>query len=342
MNCSSYHLLLSTLLLLFFNIGNGQDFIMGDVLNELPNSITFCKPGVIGKSKSKGVMLLYGLHSGYPQMIEGTNIDENLSNVEILEAKIKIPLVNAPDVKVLFGYEFGFRKYHFNESDDNFYTDIFNRIDDRTLKENIFSVYLTKAFDERNYGALRIRANYTGDYEGWLDLEDHHAIYNVTAVWGIKPRAELEWGIGLSYSKRFFRDNDQVLPFLVYNHTFNSEWGIESTLPAQIFLRHNFSGDQIVLFGLSAQSYVYSIDVLSNVDREPTHAFRELGVNTGLTYEQKLFSWIWMKIDGGYHIPIRSEFIAVDNDFEDFIQKPNGRPFFNLGLFLTPPDDFIR
>ena len=334
-------LIFSCLLSGFLDL-SAQDDVIGDELDDISNAISFCRPGVIGKSKSKGVLIRYAYQGGYDQKIKGTNFSNNIEGIERFQSKLKIPLINQPDLKALIGFEYGFHRFHLGQSEDNPFSSVVNRIDNRLLKKNQVGAYLTKSLDEKFYVGLIAKASFRGDYKGFVDIEDDYGSYTFTGVWGIKPREDLEWGLGLNYTIRFFRDSDQILPFLIYNQTFNDRWGIESTLPAQAFLRYNFSPRHLLLTGFSVQSFAYGIDVLDNREEFPVTAFRELGIDFGVSYEQKLFSWFWMKVDGGFNLPFRSEFIATNQDFEDFRQTSSGRPYFSFGIFITPPDEYIK
>ena len=343
LNSKKYQSYLITLCLLFGGtLVSAQDDIIGDDLDEISNSISFCRPGVIGKSRGKGFLIRYGYQGGYDQRIKSTNFSNDVESIERFQTKLKIPLVNQPGLKALIGLEYGSHRYHLRESADNPFSTIGNRIDGQLLKKSQLGAYFTKSLNERFYLGLIAKASFRGDFNGIVEIDEGYRTYTFTGVWGFKPKEDLEWGLGINYTNRFFRDSDQILPFLIYNQTFNKRWGIESTLPAQAFVRYNFSPIHLLLTGFKVRSFAYGVDILNNQEIHPKNAFRELGIDIGVTYEQKLFSWFWMGVDAGFNIPFRSEFIAINQDFEDFRQISGGRPYFSFGIFIAPPEMVIK
>lgn len=333
------HLYLFLIGFLFLTImGQGQVLFSPE-----ENSATlFCKPGVDRQSRGKGVMFRYGNRAGYNWNIATSKQQVEVQGVERLQAKIKIPLINQVGLKALIGYEFDSRRFHLNLPANGTISNIIRQLNTRALKNNRLSAYVTKSFDAKNYLALIARATFRGNYEPMITFRKGYRTYNFTAMWGIKPRPDLEWGIGLRYTNRFFRDSDQILPFVVYNQTFSKKWGIESTLPAQVYIRHNFSPTHLILMGFNIQSLAFGLNGESQEATPPDSAFREFSLNLGPSFEQKLFSWFWLKIDCGYNFPLRSEFIPIEQDFVEFKQRSGGSPYFLLGIFISPPKELIK
>ena len=320
-----------------------QDTILGDDVGSLPTGKTFCKPGVTGKSRGKGVYFRYGLQGGFTQKVKGSEFSSKVESISQFQAKVKIPLVNEPGVKALIGYENGFQHFEFDEEPaDQPQSSIVDRINDRRLKTNKISIYITKSLNARIYTGIIARVNFRGDYDTYIDMNKGYRSYTFTGVMGLKPRENLEWALGINYTNRFFRTSDQILPFLVYNQTFNTKWGIESTLPAQFHVRYNLNPKELFLTGFKIQSFAYGLDVLDPEEQFPTSAYREITIEFGSSFEKQLSSWFWFKADAGINLPFRSEFLALENEFLNFKQRAGVRPYFNIGLFISPPKDMIK
>ena len=160
-------------------------------------------------------------------------------------------------------------------------------------------------------------------------------------LFGVKPREELEYGFGISYSNGFGRV--RILPFAVYNRTFNEKWGIETLLPVQIFGRYNASPETILLFGAEFTSRRYSIDMYDAIKELNNELqIRNAGINVVGSLERKLFSWIWLNAKAGYHIPFSTQIEDVASPAQSFTFRQGTFPFFKLGIFVTPDKAFIK
>lgn len=304
----------------------------------------FCKPGVTNQSQGRGVLIQYGNAGGHRLLPESASTDgvssrSRVSHVDQVTAKIKIPIVNAPSLKVLAGYEYSAETYHFSEIGAT-HPELFQSLDDNPLRNNKYSLYITKSFSGKYYGGLRLRTSYRGDYDQGMSFDGRYATYSALAVFGVKPRPDLEWGVGLTYSDNFF--NRQVLPFAVYNRTFNDKWGIETVLPVSIMGRYNFRKGRLILFGAEYQSDSYAVDVLTGKsDQAAPYFFRHAEIAVKASYDHHLGSWFWLNLEGGYQVPVRNEFINAQSGHAT-INSAQGQPFFRVGFFVTPPKDCIK
>ena len=310
----------------------------GDEGAELAKERLFCQPGVTNSSKGRGLLLQYGGVGSYSLTPAGSLSDGfNTSTVSLTErvtAKIKIPVWNAPSLKVLLGYEYGAETLRFSQI-GAFHGEVFKSLDGNPLRTNKYSLYITKSFDEKYYAGLRLRSSFRGDYAQGMTLDTRYATYSGLAILGVKPRPDLEWGIGLTYSDNFF--TKQILPFALYNQTFNDKWGIESVLPVQIMGRYNFTPLSMVLFGMEYQSQSYAIDVEGKY-AETIHPyyFKHSEVALKASFDQYLGSWIWLNLEAGFQLPVQTRFDDSIDAANSFQSRAGAQPFFNLGLFLSP------
>lgn len=306
--------------------------------------LMLCKPGVLNKSRSKGLVLEYGLNSGYNWIVQNRYVQtKNYSEVahsEHLKGKIKIPIINAPGLKLLAGYEYQAEKYYFDNI-KGLESNVFESLDKMRLKTNKFTVYGSKSLNNRHYAVFRLRVAYAGDYQGWNRFDNRYASYSGAAIFGVKPNDYLEWGIGVTVRKNF--ENTRVVPFLVYNRTFNDKWGVEAVLPAQIYGRYNLNEKSILLFGGTFNSKNYSVDLNANAQALTSiYHVRHAEILFETSLEQHLFSWIWLNVKAGYQLPFRSRFTNAELPAYTFRAKPGGQPFFRIGLFLSPSRKMIK
>lgn len=306
--------------------------------------LSLCKPGVLNKSRSKGLLLEYGLNGGYNYTVQNEFVQSN-NNSEVeysnnFKAKVKVPIINATGLKLLAGYEYEVEKLYFDEI-NGLESNVFESLDGKRLKTNKFTLYGSKSLNDKHYAIFRVRVAYNGDFEAWNDFDNRYATYSAAGIFGVKPNDNLEWGIGLTYSNN--PERTRVLPFLIYNRTFNDKWGLETVLPVQIYGRYNANKDCILLFGSEFRSKNYSVDLNTNAQAlSSTYNFRHAEILFQTSLEQHLFSWVWLNVKAGYQLPLRSRFNNVTLPEYSFRAKPGGQPYFRIGLFLSPSSNAVK
>lgn len=324
--------------------GQSLSFTEKEDIDLTKDCTGFCRPGVVNKSRGRGLLIertTVGDQNLAPRAggIEGANASE-IDYIEQFRAKIKIPIINAPSLKVLAGYEYQQESVHFDRI-GYFNQELFQSLNGKALRTNKYSVYITKSFNERVYGGLRLRTSYRGDYEQMMNFDPRYATYSGLAAVGFKERDDLEWGLGLMFGRNFF--NTTILPFGVFNQTFNDKWGIETVLPVQIMMRYNFTPTTLLLFGVEYQSRSYALDLLQPETQGMTpYYFRHAEIALKATYDRKLYSWIWFTAETGYLIPRRARFDNTIDATYDFRARTSPQPYFRVGLFLSPPRDMIK
>lgn len=313
-----------------------------DNISDLDN-FTYVRPGVRNRSLSKGVELRHEVHGSFNwTALDGRlgNERQEVDHVERTTFKFKIPLANQPDFKMLLGYEWNTEKYHFDFDPGEPARNLWSRLDETRLKINKFSAYFTKAWNEKAYTTLRLRLSTNGDHDGLVSFADPYRTYSAAAGYGVKPREDKEWGIGLTVSHN--RVRTVVIPFLIYNITWNERWGFESALPASAYLRYNFGPDHALLVGGNYDSKMYAINWEEDRSSQNAYWVRNGGFKVQAHYERHLFSWIYWYAEAGYYLPVNSRFNPISDPDLTLEAEVTGRPIARIGLFLTPPKDMIR
>lgn len=330
------------LVLTRFAFAQGLEGPIEDEIDLVTESCIFCKPGVINKSKSKGVELAWtpSLSRNFVPTDATDRQNSRLNHVDEFKFKFKIPIVNAESIKALLGFEHGWDQFNFNQIGGE-QANFFDNLDGRTLKYNKFTAYFTKSINYRYYFIFRVRASFNGDYDNFVQTDSRYSTYSATGIFGVKPSPDLEYGFGLSYSNGFNRI--RVLPFGVYNRTFNEKWGIETILPVQILGRYNVDSETILLFGAEFTSRRYSIDnYIPGEEFAEILNIRNAGINSVVSLERKLFSWVWMNAKIGYHVPFSSRIDNLSVPEDSFRFRQGTHPFFKVGIFITPDKEFIK
>lgn len=297
----------------------------------------YCKPGIRNKSRSRGVNLSYRL------LGEGTYGENDnpfsappfstFHSLQQLQFKIKTPIINKDNLKLLAGYKYEMEHFNFKQIGIDF-SDVFEGLANDKLKSNSLSLLLSRPFTETKYFALRFRYSSNGDYKQFMSFKNKYSIYKLLGFYAIKPNEDLEWGFGLNISKSFRRTN--FLPFFVYNKNFNQRWGIESVFPGFVFGRYNINPRNIFLFGAEYNSQSYRID-FDNSNEDPlAFDYNHSELVTSIKLEHRFFPWFWGSIKTGYQIHFSNEFESKNDFSESFRAEPSDAFFFRIGLFVSP------
>ncbi len=315
------------------------EFLPEDINLSTLNVKCFCKPGVLNKSRSRGLDLSFGhLLGEILEEEEGFPFQDQpseLKNVQDIKASLKIPVLNKEGLKLLVGYFFKSEKYNFDIINSDYET-ILNRLDNQFLKSTGLELLLSKSIDEKFYASFRYRRLSNGDFSGLMSFDEKYAIDNATLIFGIKKNEQEEWGIGLNYSSGF--RNSALLPFLIYNKTFNDKWGLESAFPAVVLARYNISSEAILLGGVKFQSRSYAFETNDFFDYNMNHSELRFSV----TLEKQIKDWMWFDITVGFQKNFSTDFEFPNDDTQNFQVELSDSPYFKVGFFLSPPDRFLK
>lgn len=324
----------------FVTLVSAQDLVLS------PIGEAICKPGVIGKGPGKGVVLNYGFRPDINMYSSKSGANDKLSQKHSssqLHFKLKIPVLYKGNVKLLLGLS------HYREAYDvsrlnNGDISILNNIHGKTLKNTDLSVYLIKPINHKVYVAFKGQASFNGDYDGLIQFNERYLKYNVGLIVGVKPRPEVEWGGGLLFRTSFTGTSYPVLPFGIYNRTFNEKWGIETVLPISIKARYTVNPKSYIFFGPEYQSRSYSLDRIKNANQNSLDELIMKGseVRFYVEYQRQVTRWVWFNAQAGYSYNLNTKFTEFDafgNKQPTVIMSPNDGVIFKFGLFLSPPKD---
>lgn len=306
-----------------------------------PNTVGiryYCKPGVKGKSKSRGVEISYK-YTG-PAKIVGKNDEVEAStgkikNHQAVTIKVKAPLINKPGFKLLIGYNHQPEVFHFNQYGSDF-SNQFSHVSGQRLKNNALSLTSVKSF-KTSYLTAKFNVASNGDYNNFMNFNKRYLAYNLILAYGIKKNSDLEYGFGIAATSSFNRK--RVLPFFIYNRSFNKKWGIESVLPVRVMGRYNLDNKTIFLGGAQYNSKNFSITTPDPVDNVGNiYHLNHAEINTFLRVERNLSPWMWISAEAGYQYNLGSDFqSASDPMAPSFNVNAENNMFFKIGFFITPP-----
>ncbi len=312
-------------------------FIPSDFDFEAEEAGCICTPGVINKSPGKGLLIEYKLTSGgnfTPDEVPTGIGPSKVNSLSRLRLRLKVPVIIKPKTKLLIGVDHFLEQYQLNFIQPVFSQQL-NLIDGTTLKSSRLTAYLLQSISETNYLGIQARVAYNGAYNGVVDTDAFYRQIRFSAIWGVKKRDDLEWGIGVIYSDNFTRKI--ALPFFLYNRTYNERWGLEAAFPVSILMRYNFNPRNLLLFGPEFSSAAYALRG-ENPSLNEDYYFRHTELNFGAKFERQIRPWIWANIHAGLQINFDSEYLMVTNLDDIFEPDLITGAFLKIGLFLSPPN----
>lgn len=325
---------------LFGNVLAAQVTMNNSVLLE--GNTFLCQPGVVNKSPGKGASFSYTFNPDYKMLPPGAENPTKVRRNERFDTRLKIPVVNAPQFKMMLGFDYTLERYHFTGIDPDNYP-LFKHLNETELKNAGVSATFFHPINHKYYTSVRMSANWQGDYSNFISMDNRYAVYRLTTVFGVKKREDLEYGVGVLFN-RGYRGGSSIVPFGYYNQTFNEHWGIEAVLPTNAKLRYNFNERQLAMFGaeFSSQNYALNVEapLPSNQTKHNLYHFRRSSIDVVGMFYQRLSGWTWLQFKAGYAFDNNSD--ARDLPLRLTHQlKPSGSVVGMVSFFISPPKQCI-
>lgn len=315
------------------------NFFPEDIPATGVEQMCFCKPGVSNKSKSRGLELSYTWFAGSDYI---SDLDERTSlsyfnKFQNIKFNIRIPIIYRGNTTLILGYKFLSDYYDFERIGDDF-SEAFQAMDIKALKSNSFDLIVTHSLNETRYLAGRLGYAVNGNYNDWVKFDKRYAIYKFLGLYAIKPHNNFEWGFGVTGSVSFRRTS--LVPFIVYNRTYNDRWGIESIFPGYVYGRYNLSSSDIILAGVEYSSRSYRLELDRPMRQNLDYALNQSAIVLSTQLDHQFSPWVWANIKVGYRLNLDSEFEGKNNLTTSFDADVSDAPFIQMGIFLSPPDNF--
>lgn len=318
------------------------NFLPEDI--ESPNHVkcNYCKPGVKNKSRSRGLEISYA-HIFNAVMEDESEGEEEFDLSEFyrkrLNIKFRFPIINKESLKVIGGVFYRPEYYVFTKI-GNDRPELFDYLNKRAQKSTGVEATVLKSWDENKYTLFRTKTQFNGTYKGLVEFGSDQAIFSAGVLMGFKKGEDKEWGVGLNFNKSFRQTT--LLPFFMYNKTFNNRWGIESLLPAMITLRHNISDENILLLGVRYGSRSSHLDIVYPSDAASIYDLNHSEMKAAFTLEKLIHSWLWIDATAGFQFNFSTDFVSRTIIDPSFKSDPRTSPFFKVGVFLSLPDKQTR
>lgn len=318
----------------------------GDYSGEVKN---FCTSGVEGISPNKMIGVAYDYVGGFTlnsqtQLQSGNYADTNkVSSNDGIRFLLNVPVYSRTRLILNAGLTYWESRYRMdNPQSLGEFASSLNSPGLRTLGVNL-TAFLP--LNSKNFLIFQGSADLNGDYK-FSEIGDRLKYTKLTGAalfgWKFKPTVNFAFGVTQTW-----RGGERlIIPVVLYNHTFNSRWGVEMLLPARANLRYNFSPRSLLMLGGELEGNSYNVNAnLFNVNAGlpqsyPSLELRRSEIRARLTYERSLYQFIWLSVQAGVRLNYRfnvSENNNVDRG-EFVITNDIGRPFYtSVGIYLVTP-----
>jgi len=320
-------------------------FFLADARAQDPEvealDVIYASPGVRGMGKPRGVIIGYERLPGFgiesesddPRVGDGTG---QIRRHNKFFVRALAPLVNKPQTKLILGFDYQLEEFNFEGLSSASYG-LYRYLEDKNLKSIGLQLAYLHSLSERNFYLIRGKGELNGDYtRDNINISDYLKV-TLDLAYGWKKTPDYSIGVGVQLGYTFGRQ--RVYPGILYNRTFNPQWGVEAIFPANARLRYNANEKTLFYVGYRLEGASYDIFA----DEEPLSEFGEIELRRTdikglLRMEREIYDFLWFAVEGGYRRYWRHRiFDEVGSTDELIINDLAGAGYVGVELYLVPP-----
>lgn len=291
------------------------------------------------KTRLKGISFKYSIGTPYrleerqPNMLSG-----QVNNEEYLEFKYRLPLYLGDRLNILVGHKHEMQRFNLTNGLLN-EASLIGQLNQRTLKGNRFTLYSSYRLNpnEKIGGAFSLAFN--GTYDEFVNFNSQYRIFRGVITYTKAKDINNDWTFGIYY-KNGFRSRT-LLPFAVWNKTFNKKWGLQTILVTKAYVRYNYDDDNILLAGYSYVSDDFSSSLNLGED-EIVYNFKRPRINFSLRWAHRYLPILWTELEAGFQYNWQPTTDVNDVRVpENSLNVISHNMLFNFNIFLSPPDKWF-
>lgn len=307
----------------FSNYGDADTKVTKSYCNQKVNFLTPSKLISIGFERQEA------FHWHTENKATTAHGHNEISNAQGLRLLYSTPVISRTDMILNLSVSHWETKYNAQNTptNDNF----LNQLDTRGLRSTSLQATYFKPLNEKTFLLFQAQADINGDFRKLSEISNNNLTYSGVAVYGWKKNDNLMWGIGAA---RTYRLGQLIyVPVILWNKTFNANWGVEALFPARAVVRRNFGTTSLLTLGYELEGNTYHINNVGFLRRGE--------IKPRLTYERQLKNFIWLTAQAGLRINQRFDVYATQNPAKDetarIISEVGNPFFFNIGIHLVSP-----
>lgn len=309
----------------FGDVAGVKRYATQKVLNQTPNRIVSIGYEYHGSFNMPNVPL-------YPTALAPQTF--NVNRLSGLRAQVNIPVVSTTKIIWQMGANYWQSGYAFepNNGKNPFIT----KLNDKGMHTAGINTTIFKPLNEKNFLIFQASADFNGVFQNLKEVNSRALTFSAAVIYGWKKSEKNMFGIGVS---RTYRAGQALaVPIILWNKTFNDDWGMELLLPARGHLRYNFSTSNILQLGYELEGNQYWM-------RTPSpngEVYIQRGeLKPRLMWDKRLFGFVWLNVQGGlrynWRYDVMNKYDARKNDQLFFSSKLTNPFFFNISLNFVSP-----
>lgn len=309
----------------FGDVAGVKRYATQKVLNQTPNRIVSIGYEYHGSFNMPNVPL-------YPTALAPQTF--NVNRLSGLRAQVNIPVVSTTKIIWQMGANYWQSEYAFEPNNGN--NPFITKLNDKGMHTAGINTTIFKPLNEKNFLIFQASADFNGVFQNLKEVNNHALTFSGAVIYGWKKSEKNMFGIGAS---RTYRAGQAiVVPIILWNKTFNDDWGMELLLPARGHLRYNFSTSNILQLGYELEGNQYWM-------RTPSpngEVYIQRGeLKPRLMWDKRLFGFVWLNVQGGlrynWRYDIMNQYDARKDDQLFFRSKLTNPFFFNVSLNFVSP-----
>lgn len=298
---------------------------------------TYCTQKVLYMVPTKLISVGYeyqapfGLESTDSKIGNITDVSQDVRNVRGLRLAFNAPVISRSNFILNLGLTYWNSAFSVNGGSNPFA----NLLEHKGLRTTGFNATIFKPFDNKHFVIVQASIDNNGNYRKLSEVSNKGTTLSGTAIYGWKRDDNFMWGVGLT---RTYRAGEVLhIPVIMYNRTFNKNWGIESIFPARVNLRRNFGTTALLQFGYELEGNSFWMQGGGMI---PDVALRRGELKPRITFEKQLAGFVWLSVQAGMRVNWRFDASAQpDSKRGEYVLQNNlGNPlYFNVSLNLVSP-----
>ncbi len=319
-----------------------EEFDFGDFEAADDTKIkSFCNNKVINLSPTKLVSLSYDFVGGFD--LEETTDGAQSPNEAFqfnhgLRLDANFPVVSKSNIIVNMAVRYWESRY---PTDAARSTTLANVLTNTPLRTSAIGFTVFKPLNEKHFLIFQGEAALNGNYNfDAISPEFSRLKYSAAALFGWKTNDYTNIAIGAT---RTYRGGRVLhIPVLLYNKTFNEQWGTEMLLPAYGFMRYNFSTKSLLKFGYELEGQSYFLQPQNGTEAFFAGAsdveLRKSEIRPRISWDVALSDFIWLNFQAGMRVNYRFAVDAQANSTEALSTFGIGVPYYlSFGINLSSP-----
>jgi len=300
-----------------------------------PKKKTYCNPLVSGQPSTKRLSLqleLQPVHKGptiFPLSQSLPAYHTSSSPAQSIRLTYNKNLVTKPKLYITFAAAYWFSSFNVTNAGNNSFARLLDRsrFHSLSVSSNIF-----KPLNDKNFLLINVSAEANGNASSFENFSGDNLLAGGAIVYGWKNGFNRMWGVGVL---RAYRLGKVIhVPALMYNRSFNKQWGVDALLPARANFRYRPAAGMLWQLGYELEGTQFALSSSNNFYNRTFFQRGEIRPKIGM---EKQFKNNWaITWNAGLRLNGRFD-VSSDYNGKQLLAETNPKPslFVNAGVHVV-------